>query len=114
MHSVRAINDRPYSMGHTGLEIVGEGLDPPGSTILRFFNVFGEWKLSSKSVILSDQRESKDLRAIDTARILRFAALTQDDKERNILRFHIGFQRIRSYILCGRSMIAPTVWDTLG
>ena len=48
-------------------------------------------KQSSKSVILSDQRESKDLRIIDTARILRFAALTQDDKERNILRFHMGF-----------------------
>ena len=28
---------------------------------------------SSKSVILSDQRESKDLRIIDTAKILRLA-----------------------------------------
>ena len=73
------------------MQSVREGLDPPGSRILRFFNVFGEMKQSSKSVILSDQRESKDLRTIDTARILRFAALTQDDKERNILRFHIGF-----------------------
>ena len=66
-------------------------------------------KQSSKSVILSDQRESKDLRTIDTARILRFAALTQDDKERNILRFHIGFQRIRSCILCGRVKTLPYI-----
>ena len=37
-------------------------------------------KQTSKSVILSDQRESKDLRTTDTAKILRFAALTQDDR----------------------------------
>jgi hypothetical protein len=35
---------------------------------------------SLKYVILSDQRESKDLRTTDTAKILRFAALTQDDR----------------------------------
>ena len=57
----------PYIIDRTSLEFVGDGLDPPGSRILRFFNIFGEMKLSSKSVILSDQRESKDLGSIDDA-----------------------------------------------
>ena len=70
-------------------------------------------KLSSKSVILSDQRESKDLRTIDTARILRFAALTQDDNKRDILHFHIGFDAYGWCLLFGRVKTLPYSRDAL-
>ena len=61
----------PYIMGRTSLEYVGEGLEPPGSRILRFFNIFGKMIPSYKSVILSERSESKDLGSINNAKILR-------------------------------------------
>ena len=61
----------PYVIDCTALEFVGEGLDPPGSRILRFFNIFGKMIPSYQSVILSERSESKDLGSINNAKILR-------------------------------------------
>ena len=50
------------------LETVGAGaLDGPAAQVFVFAWGFGEKDQSSKSVILSDQRESKDLGSIDDA-----------------------------------------------
>ena len=93
---------------------VGEGLDPPAQNAPpHSLKPHVETQNVPFLVILSERSESKDLRIIDTAKILRFAALTQDDNERNILRFHIGFGRKRSCILCGRVKTLPYSSDAL-
>ena len=76
---MRAINDRPYKVEHTALESVGAIINRPCSRSCVLTLGFGEKIQSSKSVILSERSESKDLGSIDGAKILRLPLVAQDD-----------------------------------
>ena len=81
MPTMRAVEGAgPYSHGIGALEAVGGGaLDAPRRLCCFSHWTSGEKIQSSKSVILSERSESKDLRTIDTAKILRLPLVAQDD-----------------------------------
>ena len=60
---------------------VGEGLDPPAQTAPpHSLKPHVETQIVPFFVILSERSESKDLRIIDTAKILRLPLVAQDDR----------------------------------
>ena len=69
----------------------------------------GEKIQTSKSVILSDQRESRDLRTIDTAWILRLRATALRMTKTEYSAFLHWVSANRKYILCGRVKTLPCI-----
>ena len=78
----RTVGDAgPYSFQRTAFQIVGAAIGRPHRTHHRIHdNPMWKRKMLRFCHPERSETEPKDLRLIDTAKILRFAPLTQDDR----------------------------------
>ena len=83
---VESLADRPpgRSVPAPPIQLVGEGLDPPSPTDVqphRQRKCHSEWSV--------EDAKSKNLRSIDSAKILRLVSLAQDDGGFRILQMEV-------------------------
>ena len=87
---------------------VGEGLDPPAQNAPpHSLKPHVETQIVPFLVILSERSESKDLRIIDTAKILRLPLVAQDDRLGRQFHFAENVEK-RKILLPGGSRPSPT------